>query len=74
MKPEKSIRAKRNMRYRKNRQKRIVEAKKSAKQTTHESESNRSLETKQQERETPPLMDITRDEPHMGNDRLRAVE
>ena len=74
MKPEKSVRTKRNLRYIKNRQKRIAEAKKSAKETTQESGSNQSLGPNQQERETTQQRKITRGEPHMGKDRPQAVE
>ena len=68
------MRAKRNLRYRKNRQKRIAKAKKSTKETTQESGTNKKLEPKQQERETPQQMDISRNEPHMGRDGPHVVE
>ena len=74
MKPEKSVRAKRNLRYRKNRQKRIAEAKNSAKETTQEIGSNRSLRPNQQEQENPQGMGITGDEPHFERNRPQAIE
>ena len=74
MKPEKSVRAKRNLRYRKNRQKRIAEAKNSAKETTQEIGSNQSLRPNQQEQEIPQQSGIAVDEPHFERNGPQAVE
>ena len=74
MKLEKSARAKRNMRYQKNRQKRIAQARKSAKETIHESESSRNEMPNQQRLDTPQQTGMLRDEPHAGNDRPLVLE
>ena len=67
MKPKKSVRVKQNIRYIKNRQKRRVEAKDSAKETTHESESNKNQMTNQKGLETPQQVGISRDKPYASN-------